>query len=31
MVVENKKVKTDDVEKSVVIPFSDNDYLEGFN
>ena len=31
MIVNNKKVKHDDLEKSAVISFSDNDYLEGFD
>ena len=31
MAVENKKVKPDDVEKSVIILFFDSDYWEGFN
>ena len=31
MVVENKKVKSDDTKKSLVISFSNDDYVEGFN
>ena len=31
MVVDNKKVKLDDVAKSAVISISDNDYLDGFD
>ena len=30
MAIKNKKVNPDDVEKSVVISFFNNDYLEGF-
>ena len=31
MIIDNKKVKPDDVGKSAVISFSNNNYLKGFN
>ena len=31
MAVENKKVKSDNTKKSLVISFSNDDYVEGFN
>ena len=31
MVVKNKKVKSEDIEKGIVISFYDDDYLKGFD